>query len=225
MIMSMTKPGRTVVDVGANIGVYAYGFLERGANVVAIEPQAACADLITAFYESGFPRTARRGSLEVVIEALGNTRGTAVLHIPLKDGKPDDESASLDSGSPDSIDVDVKVRPLDDYGLDDVQIIKMDVEGHEVAAIDGAADTIRRWKPAILVEIEQRHHADPIADVFNRIHRAAGPGYQTWFLGRDGKLRPLDEFDVERHQLSLADNPLDSGYVRNFFILHGLENV
>lgn len=222
LIMSKTKAGMTVVDVGANIGVYAYGFLARGANVVAIEPQNEGADLIRAFYAAGFPRTRARGSLDVRQEAVGDAEGKAILHVPLKNGKQDAESASLESrGGGESVEVEVIVRPLDSYGLDNVQIIKMDVEGHEIAALRGATRTIRRWKPVILVEIEQRHHAEPIADVFAKIGEIVGPDYGFFFLGSDKRLRPLSEFDVERQQLSLADNPLDSRYVRNFFIMSG----
>jgi len=221
-IMTMTKAGQTVVDVGANIGVYTHGFLSRGANVIAIEPQHEGAELIRAFYAKGFPRSSMRGSLEVHEEALGDSESRAVLHVPLKNGKRDDESASLEAiPGADTIDIEVRVRPLDSYGLDNVQIIKMDVEGHEGAALRGAAGTIRRWKPAILVEVEQRHHTDPVGDVFAEIQDIAGSGYQIFFLDRNREMRPLSEFDVHRQQLSLADNPLHPDYVRNFFILHG----
>ena len=221
-IMAMTKGGHTVVDVGANIGVYTHGFLSRGANVVAIEPQHEGAELIRAFYAAGFPRTSSRGSLEVREEALGDTETTAVLHVPLKNGKRDDESASLEA-MPDAetLDIEVRVRPLDSYGLDNVQIIKMDVEGHEVAALRGAAQTIRRWKPSLLVEIEQRHHSNPIDDVFAEIRDIVDGGYEIFFLNRQREMRPLQEFDIQKQQLSLADNPLHPDYVRNFFILHG----
>lgn len=220
-IMAMVKPGLTAVDAGANIGVFTYGFLARGASVVAIEPQPECAAQIRAFYDMGLPRTTspRRGSLSVHVEALSDKAGTAVLYVPLKNGKVDDESASLEPDEGESMRFDVPVRPLDDYGLDNVQVIKMDVEGRELPAIAGAAKTIARWRPSILVEIEQRHHEENIADVFARIHDIVGPRYATSFLGMDRRFRPLSEFNVERDQLALRDNPVSRGYVRNFFIL------
>ncbi len=218
-IMGMVSPGKTVVDVGANIGVFTYGFLSRGANVVAIEPQPGCAGQIRAFYESGLPRAGRRGKLDLRVEALGNETGSAILYVPLRNGRADDESASLAEGDGESIRIEVPVRRLDDYGLDNVAAIKMDVEGREIPALEGAAATIRRWRPAILVEIEQRHHPEPIADVFARIDAIVGPGYTTSFLGAGDQLSPLSEFDVERDQLALRDNPLSRAYVRNFFFL------
>ena len=221
-LMRRVTPGMTAVDVGANIGVFTYGFLARGANVVAIEPQPGCASQIRAFHEMGFPRSAGRGSLDVHVEALGNQSGSAVLYVPLKNGKVDDESASLKEAEGEALRIEVPVRKLDDYGLDNVQVLKMDVEGREIPALEGGEGTIRRWRPTILVEIEQRHHDEPIAEVFARIHDIIGPGYETSFLGSNNELRPLKDFDVGRDQLALRDNPLSRAYVRNFFFIPGV---
>ena len=218
-LMERVTPGTTVVDVGANIGVFTYGFLARGANVVAIEPQSGCAAQIRAMHEMGFPRSPRRGSLQVHVEAVSNQSGSAMLYVPLKNGRMDDESASLKEAEGEAIRIEVPVRQLDDYALDNVSVIKMDVEGREIPAIEGGSKTIRRWRPIILVEIEQRHHPEPIAGVFSRILEIVGQGYATSFLDRSGQLRPLAEFDVGRHQLRLQDNPLSRDYVRNFFFM------
>src|SRR5688500_5920391 len=89
-IMAMVSPGGTAVDVGANIGIFTFGFLARGADVCAIEPQAGCAKQIKSFYDLGFPRAGggvKRGKLSLHVEAVSDTAGTAVLYVPLKDGK------------------------------------------------------------------------------------------------------------------------------------------
>jgi FkbM family methyltransferase len=218
-LMDRVKPGTTAIDVGANIGVFTYGFLARGANVVAIEPQSGCAAQIRAMHEMGFPRSPKRGSLKVHVEAVSNQSGSAMLYVPLRNGRMDDESASLKEAEGEAIRIEVPVRQLDDYGLDNVSVIKMDVEGREIPALEGGRKTIRRWRPIILVEIEQRHHAEPIAEVFSRINETVGPGYSVCYLDRAGRLRPLSEFDVQRDQLALKDNPLSRAYVRNFFFM------
>lgn len=221
-IMRMVRPGGTAVDVGANIGIFTYGFLACGADVCAIEPQAECAKQIRAFYDLGFPRVtgpAKRGKLSLHVEAVSDVPGTAVLYIPLKDGKVDDESASLNPDEGESLRIEVPVRRLDDYELQNVQVIKMDVEGREVPAIEGAAETISRCHPSLLVEVEQRHHSEDIATVFNRITSVLGPRYDVKFLGADGSFRPFSEFDVKRDQTAYSDNPLTRAYVRNFFFI------
>jgi FkbM family methyltransferase len=219
ILLSMIRPGMTAVDAGANLGVYTFALLARGANVVAFEPQASLGELIRAFYRIGFPRSGHRGTLDVRTEALGAANGDATLHVPLKNGKIDHESASLESASRESMEVTIPVRRLDDLDLGPVDALKVDVEGHELALFEGAVETIRRWKPVILVEVEQRHHIEPIDEVFARIKAMTGPEYRILFL-RDGNgLRPLEEFDVQKDQIALAENPLSPSYVRNFFIL------
>ncbi|HEX2721329.1 MAG TPA: FkbM family methyltransferase [Gemmatimonadaceae bacterium] len=221
-VMKMVRADGTAVDVGANIGIFTYGFLARGADVCAIEPQSGCARQIRAFYDLGFPRVprpAKRGRLSLHIEAVSDTRGNAVLYVPLKNGKVDDESASLNPASGESIRVEVPVRLLDDYDLGNVEVLKIDVEGREVSVIQGAAATISRWRPALLVEVEQRHHTEPLSVVFDRIHDILGGGYETRFLDHNGSFRSFTEFDVERDQMSLSDNPLARRYVRNFFFI------
>jgi FkbM family methyltransferase len=222
-IMAMVTPGSTAVDVGANIGVFTYGFLARGADVCAIEPQAACARQIKAFYDLGLPRMAgglKRGKLSLHIEAVSNEKGTAVLYVPLRNGRIDDESASLEpDDESETIEIEVPVRRIDDHALDRVRVMKIDVEGREIPVIEGARETIAKFRPSLLVEIEQRHHAEDIDTVFSRICSVLGPRYDGKYLGSDNVFRPLSEFDVERDQLAHRDNPLAKGYVRNFFFL------
>lgn len=220
-IMSMVSPGGTAVDVGANIGIYTYGFLARGADVHAVEPLESCASLIKSCYDLGFPFgvTGGRRSLTVHVEAVSDVPGTAVLYVPLRNGKVDDESASLNPDEGESLRVEVPVRTIDSYTLSNVKVIKMDVEGREVPAIEGAAQTFARWRPVLLVEIEQRHHSENINEVFARINAVLGPRYKAKFLGRNGEFRPFSDFDVERDQLAHHDNPLSKDYVRNFFFM------
>jgi FkbM family methyltransferase len=47
---------------------------------------------------------------------------------------------------------DVEVRPLDSLALDDVALLKVDVEGAEAEALSGAAKTLDRWHPLVLIE-------------------------------------------------------------------------
>jgi FkbM family methyltransferase len=47
----------------------------------------------------------------------------------------------------------IKTMRLDDLGLDELALLKVDVEGSEPLVLDGAKDTIARCKPMVLVEI------------------------------------------------------------------------
>ena len=49
----------------------------------------------------------------------------------------------------------VRVNTLDSYGLQDVDFIKLDVEGYETRVLQGGLETIQRCSPAILCEINR----------------------------------------------------------------------
>jgi hypothetical protein len=63
------------------------------------------------------------------------------------------------------------------------------------------------------VEIEQRHHPEPIERVFARFESL---GYDAYFLDAAGVMRPVAEFDLKR------DQALGAGrvYVNNFLFEH-----
>ena len=48
------------------------------------------------------------------------------------------------------------LKPLDDYNFTDVDIIKIDVEGHEHSVLLGAKQTILQNKPLIQIEIQTK---------------------------------------------------------------------
>jgi Methyltransferase FkbM domain len=125
----------------------------------------------------------------------------------------------VDGGAVQSIDVPVK--RLDDLHLDDVGLIKIDVEGHELAVLLGATDTLARNQPALVVEAEERHHPNAVADITTLL---AGLGYAGYF-DLDGTRRPIEEFDPAHHQnpasIGGGENgwASDGGYVNNFAFL------
>jgi FkbM family methyltransferase len=51
----------------------------------------------------------------------------------------------------------VPLRTLDCYSLEDLSFVKIDVEGHEVEFLRGAAHLIRRERPHLLVEVGEKH--------------------------------------------------------------------
>ena len=104
---------------------------------------------------------------------------------------------------------------LDDYLFEDVDLIKIDVEGHESSVIEGAVETIRKTFPILIVEIEQRHISKPIDEVFNLILEI---GYDGFFL-KNGKLTSINEFSYSTHQEPFLNCVNDEAYVNNFIFI------
>ena len=70
---------------------------------------------------------------------------------------------------------DVEIRTLDSYAFDDVSLIKIDVEGMEMAVLRGAVETIERHRPYIYAEAwdgeylnEHRAFLEPLGYKYGR---------------------------------------------------------
>ena len=95
--------------------------------------------------------------------------------------------------------VDVPCRTIDSYNFEDVDAIKIDVEGSELFVIEGAKDTIDRCRPSVQVEIVpkqcQQYGYDPQAlyDFFaqrdyvcvSAVRRPANPAQRGLFFGKN----------------------------------------
>jgi FkbM family methyltransferase len=200
-----------VIDIGGNRGIYTYRFWKMGAKVEVFEPNPACSRILGAW-------AAGRPDMNVYSVALSSCAGSANLHVPVDgSGVEHDASASIENaGFAHARAQLVPLQTLDSYQFEDVQLIKIDVEGHEYSVIEGAVSTITSSKPALLVEIEQRHNGRPIAEVFGKI---LDFGYQGFFMGREG-LTPLENFDAAVHQSMDNFDDTKRRYINNFLFLH-----
>ena len=123
-------------------------------------------------------------------------------------------------GSP-RVEIRVPKLRLDDYEVHNVGFIKIDVEGHELAVLQGSEQTIRASMPILLVEIEDRHRANTISDTSAFF---AELGYEGFFL-LDCEVLSFALFDKNVHQDPAniggwKENWVRSGtYVNNFFFL------
>lgn len=130
-----------VLDIGASIGVHTITYAEWvGADgVVAafeINPEAyKCLEYNLRMYPQVVPTLAGasdvNGSLSLII--LDNA-GASYL---------------TDAKGP------ATVTPIDYYEFDNVNFIKMDIEGYEVKALKGALKTINSCRPTMLIEVNR----------------------------------------------------------------------
>jgi FkbM family methyltransferase len=190
--------GPVMLDIGANTGIFSV-LLEDvvgPGNLYLFEPlPRLCARLRRRF---------RRAHVFNV--ALSNETGTRTMRVPYIDGKRVDYRATLgahnEPNQTGSDEIPVRVVPLDsvvaDLAVDSIGFVKIDVEGHEDTVLDGAAQTIDRFQPLLLVEIEARHHTFPITEIFAGLEDR---GYRGHFLDPETFTFPgTADFDVERHQ-------------------------
>ena len=211
LLPKLLKPSDTVIDIGANRGVYAYSLARIGARVELFEPNPACAQILASW-------AAPRPNVNLHRVALSDHEGSAQLQIPVDEaGVEHDSSASIErSDSGQFREHVVPFATLDSFQFPQVALIKIDVEGHELSVVKGAQKTIASNKPALLIEIERRHVNHPFSSTFNLLQ---DEGYRSFFF--DAMiLRPIDEFDVDRDQ-RLGDLGIhNTRYINNFLFLH-----
>lgn len=51
----------------------------------------------------------------------------------------------------------IRCQKLDTFNLQNVDLIKLDVEGHELAVLRGAEATLEQWKPVVMIEEKHDH--------------------------------------------------------------------
>ncbi|MFB9312319.1 FkbM family methyltransferase [Nocardioides plantarum] len=198
VLVDMVPQGCVAVDAGANAGLYAYWIARNAATVHAFEPQPRVFDRL---------RASAPGNVTCHNVALSDARGTAQLHIPATGNG----EASLHELGRETEVVDVPTRTLDSFNLNGVGFLKIDVEGHEEALLRGAMQTIRDSRPAVFIEIEERHNPGGIARIADLF---ASLDYSDALYMAEGQFRPLSSFDPDRHQTPI---PTDSPrYANNF---------
>jgi len=180
---------RLCVDVGANRGQSIDALRVLGySRIRAYEPQAVLARRLRHRY----PR-----SIDVRAVGCSERRGTADLYIPVYNRIRFDGLATTDedyaglwfedgifgfraermSVERETIDL---VR-LDDEDLGDVGFIKLDVQGHELAALRGAEETLVRSQPVLMIERPD----EPIHEFLQQL------GYRAlYWYGARSKLSP-----------------------------------
>lgn len=212
-LRNLVKRGDLAVDVGCNVGDYAFELGRLTGRVVAFEPNP---------YVYRFVKGLRLAGVDLRQIALADTAGTARLAVPARVGGHGLGSLRDTSGEDQQLDhFEVRTERLDALGLDKVAFVKIDVEGFEEAVLSGAEQTIARDRPALLIEIEERHNAGGLSRIRERLQHA---GYSGWFLRGDA-WQSIGRFDPATDQqsdamLAAAGRRRDEvGYVNNFLFL------
>src|SRR5437899_6641131 len=133
--------GDVVVDVGAHIGRYALRAATKASKVIAVEPDPSNFSLLERNVRmNGFSNvvlvphalSSRPGTQALWLAASGNTGTSSV--------DPNASSARGGARSPGIVHVETLPRDevVESVGLTRIDWLKVDVEGHEIAVLQGA---------------------------------------------------------------------------------------
>ena len=147
-IRSRLPAGGTLVDVGAHIGfvVIAIARARPDVRVVALEPHPGNVDRLLG-------NVALNPGVEVEIEpvAAGRVPGQAMLSDEAGEGT--DYHRIVAPGSNGSIEIGVETldRLAGERGIDRIDVLKLDVEGHEPEALAGAAELLADRRVGVVI--------------------------------------------------------------------------
>lgn len=177
--LETVKPGSTVLDVGANVGVFAVLAARKAQRVIAVEASAencrivainAALNNLTNVQAFPFAASDRIGS--TTFDVGGGTNHTVGPQI-----------VSIETANAFAV---TCALPLDLlFGDEPIDVLKLDIEGGEYAALKGSERILSR-KPIIFMEYSPKLAAhvcgvsgqDLLSLVFGR-------GYQTTILHHD----------------------------------------
>ena len=188
-LQTVLEPGGTFVDCGANIGiitmtaaaavgptgrVVAFEALANNANLVRLSAALNGFDHVTVHHAA----VADRPDVLVIDTAAGSN---GIVNGPLR--------LALARSSPEVLarrNLVGSVR-LDDAlaGVDALDVLKIDIEGAEGLAIDGAAGVIDRFEPVVFLEYSP--------DLVERISSRSGAELIAWFTDRGYRVTVLDD--------------------------------
>jgi FkbM family methyltransferase len=189
LLGKLVKPGDIVLDVGANIGFHtleAWRAVGSQGRVISIEASSDHADAVKRNLELN-----RLPTRDVHNIAVGDYEGEVKLGLPAGGNQG---MFGINAGDGEAFSVPMK-RIDDVIDVPRLALIKMDIEGSELGALRGAEQTIRKYKPAILMELNDEALKRCGASSYDVVSFLRMLGYGGSVIGRKG-LRPIQATDV-----------------------------
>jgi FkbM family methyltransferase len=147
--LTTVPQGATVIDAGANIGCFSrYAYLNGAAQVISFEPSPGNLECLRENVPDADIIEAGVWDRETVLSFSTGLAANPGSHHVCEDGSGD---TSIPVTSIDAV--------ASKLGLTRLDYIKMDVEGAEVRALQGGAESIRRFRPQLAIATE---HTDDL---------------------------------------------------------------
>lgn len=143
------RPGTDILDVGGNVGWNALMYSDFGP-VHTFEP------LFHEYITKNIEQNSLTNPVRLHPYGLSSSECEVPIFLPKKDGPVRNYGGTSlqPSDGHESDGIMVSLKRLDDvYDGPGPSLMKVDVEGHEMAVLEGAIETIKRWKPVIWIEI------------------------------------------------------------------------
>jgi FkbM family methyltransferase len=208
ILTELLRPGDTFADGGANIGLFSVAAgltIGPTGKVIAFEPLPTIAAALTDNMRRHCPDVPFDGRKV----ALGSTTGVARFH--RDENSPISSLHGARDGSADvgdSSDFEVAVRRLDDEILHAPAVLKLDIEGSEVDALEGGRRILAERRTAVIAELNPnalRRAGRTVADLLDIF---SGPDWEVWLVDDRDPHEPLVGPDRSAEEITRrSDDP------------------
>jgi FkbM family methyltransferase len=206
VLRGFVKRGDVILDVGANIGYFSLLFAKwlRGTGAVhAFEPFPAT---ILRFERNLDLNPELRSVICLHKLAVSDFVGSMSMAVPDEGNSGCNYLTGENQGE-------IKVTTLDAFvqqeRLSRLDLLKVDVEGAEVGLLQGAEETINRFRPVLMIEINPstlQRFGKTAADV---VILLGGYRYRMSYASRLGTLKPLSHLPVYGEEPNIFAFPID----------------
>lgn len=228
-VLAKIKP-HTSLDVGANIGNHALVIARYSENLIAFEPIKFIFEVLKTNLQQNQIVNATAVNI-----GLSDMQRMPEIFIPLN-GNLGSSSLEVKSGEGERLQINVETGDdyLARYHPDaKVNFIKMDVEGHEVLAIQGLRETINKFQPLMLLEWKSVQVAQTFLNT--RMFEEIFKGYRCYSLTYTGnkKVHPQGLYGIARrlyfklfaNDWCLSDFDPHKHYSNVYFVLARYQQV
>ena len=187
LMRRVCQADKVALDIGANIGTYTYFLNRHAARVHAYEPNPELAGRLIRLYPGA----------QINNVAVSDSEGELTLRMPVKNGRPQHELASVavEFDENEVVEHTVIAKTIDSEHHKNVGFIKIDAEQHELEVLKGALETIKVSRPIIMTEATPLLYDEDLRTTFRFL---TDLDYEGWFAF-EGRHYPFSKFLPDVH--------------------------
>ena len=149
----LVKSGDVVIDCGGHVGVFTAVALARGASkVLTVEPDPTNLECL----RRNFPTEIANGRVVIFPGAVWNKRDVLTFESADQNSGMGSVAVARRTGRTFQVEATTLDELVQRFGLSRVDYIKMDIEGAERFALEGAQETLRNFRPTLMLDSYHR---------------------------------------------------------------------
>ena len=157
-VNSFVKRKQTVLQAGGNCGIYTREYAQHYEHVYTFEPDATNMNCLVL-------NTSDCNNIIKFQACLGESQGMTAIQNPLEIM----DIGSIHVKTPKELHenmlvveskANIPILTIDDIAFSTLDLIHLDIEGYELFALKGGSNTIKKYKPVIVLEVCEDGHSE-----------------------------------------------------------------